>query len=156
MVGMLDTGAGYVGAGGGEVEFFIVQCGTVVFYIKFGDNEVNARPFEFAVGKAVGAEEFGSAHLKPDWIDGVVDDAGLVGFTVSWDDSYRVAVDCDVFREFHIFFSSRHLLFQHNQANPTYRKLNLVRLLNPSWNCNCFNEMVNEGRLAIRSRAVIL
>jgi hypothetical protein len=32
-----------------------------------------------------------------------VDDAGLVGFAISWDNGYRVVVNCRFFWKFHIF-----------------------------------------------------
>jgi len=104
---MLDAGGAYIRTGGGKVEFLIVQGGAAVLDIELCDDKVNTRFFEFAVGKAVCTKKLGSAHLKPYGIDGVVDDAGLVGFTVPWDDGYRMAVNCSFFGKFHIFFSNQ-------------------------------------------------
>jgi len=100
---MFDAGGTYISAGGGKFKLFIIQSGAVVFDIEFGDNEVNARLFEFAVREAVSAEKLSSAHFKPDGVNRVVDDAGLVGLTISWDDGYCKAVNCRFFGKIHIF-----------------------------------------------------
>jgi len=106
-VRMLNAGGTYISAGGGKFEFFIIQSRTVVFDIKLGYNEVNARLFEFAVCEAVCAEKFGSAHFKPDRVNRVMDDASLVGFTISWHDGYCMAINFNFFGKFHIFFFGR-------------------------------------------------
>lgn len=100
---MLDAGGTYISTGGGKIELFIIQGGAVVFDIKLGDNEVNAVLFEFAISKTVCSEKFGSAHFKPDRVNRVVDDAGLVGFAISWDNGYCMAINFNFFGKFHIF-----------------------------------------------------
>ncbi len=85
---MLDFAGGNVCADGFEVEFFIVKSGPAVLDAQLGYYEKDARGLEVLVGKAVGAEQLGSAHLEINGIDAVMDDAALVGFTVSRLDGY--------------------------------------------------------------------
>lgn len=89
---MFDSCRRYGGAGCREAELLIVECGTAISGRQFDNDEIDAAFFEIAVGVSVGAEQFGSSHLEPDGIDGVVDDAGLVRFAISRDDSNGVAV----------------------------------------------------------------
>jgi len=100
---MFDSGGTYVSAGCGKFELFIIQGRAVVFDIKPGNNEANAGLFEFAVGKAVCPKKFCSAHFKPDRVNRVMDDTGLVGFTISWHNGYCVAINFSIFGKFHIF-----------------------------------------------------
>lgn len=93
-VGVFDAGTGDAGAGGGQVEGFVVKCGAAVLCSQLGNNEEDAGLFEIAVGQAVGAEQFGAAHFEPDGIDGVVDDAGLIGFLIAGNDLDGAFVDC--------------------------------------------------------------
>ncbi len=103
---MFNAGISYIGADGGKLKVFIIKSGSLVFDVEFGDNEVNAGLFEFAVWQAVCPEKLGSSHFKPYWINSMVNDAGLVCFTISWDDDNRMPVNCNFFGKSHIFFSA--------------------------------------------------
>ena len=99
---MFDMGGTYISTDGGKHELFIIQCGAVVFDIEFGDNEADTRLFKVSICEAVCAEKFSSAHFKPDGVNRVVDNTGLIGFTVPWDDSYCMMVNCRFFGKIHI------------------------------------------------------
>ena len=88
---MLDFAGGNVCAGGLEIELFIVKSRSAILDIQLGYYEKDARGFEVLVGKAIGTQKFGSAHLEIDGIDRVMDDAALVGLAVSRLDGYRAA-----------------------------------------------------------------
>ncbi len=100
---MFDAGVTNISADGSKLQLFIIQGGTVVFDTKLGDNKINARFFEVAVCQSICAEKFRSAHLEPDGINCVVDNTGLIGFTVSWDDGYCITVNCRFFGKIHVF-----------------------------------------------------
>ena len=95
---MFDSRRRYGGAGCRESELLIVECRAAISGRQFDNDEIDAGFFEIAVGVSVGAEQFGPSHLEPDGVNGVVDDAGLVRFAISRDDSNRMAVS------FHILY----------------------------------------------------
>ena len=99
---MLDFAGGNVGAGGHQIELFIVKGGSAILDMQFGYDEKDARGFEVFVGEAIGAKQFGSAHLEIDGIDAVVDDAALVGLAVSRLNGYRAAMNGRFFGKIHI------------------------------------------------------
>jgi len=125
-VGMLDAGAGQAGTSGDKVEFFVVEGRPAVLAGKLGDDEKDACLFEVAVGKAINAEQFGSAHFKPDRIYGVMDHAGLVGVAVAGDDFDGMGLNFAAEREIHRF----HLIirasgfYSHSLVYPVNRPLN--------------------------------
>lgn len=88
---MLDFAGGNICDGSFEIELFIVKSGFAILDAQLGYYEKDARGFEVLVGKAIGAEQLGSAHLEIDGIDAVVDYAALVGLAVSRLDGYRAA-----------------------------------------------------------------
>lgn len=96
---MFHAGTGDSGAGGSQVQFFIVKGGSAVFYIQFGDDKINAVFFQFAVGQAVDAEQLGASHFEPDGIDGVMNHAGLIGFAVAGNNGNGVVLDFGTIRE---------------------------------------------------------
>jgi hypothetical protein len=65
--------------------------------MQLGYDEKDARGLEVFVGKAIGAQQFGSAHLEIDGINAVVDDAALVCLAVTRLDDYRAALNSRFF-----------------------------------------------------------
>jgi len=124
-VRMFDSGGAYICAVCGKFEVFIVHGRFVIFDIKAGNDEVNAGFFEFAICKAVSTKQFGSAHFKPDGVNRVMYDTGLVGFTVPRHDGYCMGVNCNFYREFHIFSSL--LRLTQNRVFASLRARNLQR-----------------------------
>ncbi len=98
---MFDSRRRYGGAGCREAELLIVECGTAISGGQFDNDEIDAGFFEIAVCVSIGAEQFGSSHLEPDGVNGVVDDAGLVRFAISRDDGNGVGVSFHSLLEFH-------------------------------------------------------
>jgi len=89
---VFDSRRRYGGACCREAELLIVECGAAISGRQFDNDEIDTAFFEIAVSVSVGAEQFGPSHLEPDGVNGVVDDAGLVRFAVSRDDSNGVVV----------------------------------------------------------------
>lgn len=89
---MFDSRRGDGGAGCRQAQVLIVESGAAISGGQFDNNEIDTGFLEITVGTSVGAEQFGSSHLEPDGVNGVVDDPGLVCFAISRDDSNCVAV----------------------------------------------------------------
>jgi len=110
-VRVLDFAGGNVCAGGFEIELFIVKSGSAIFDAQLSYYEKYARGFEVLVCQAIGAKQFGSAHLEIDGIDAVMNNAALVGFAVSRLDGYRARFNfCMVWKNSICFFISIHKL----------------------------------------------
>ena len=88
---MFDFAGCNVCAGGFKIKLFIVKSGPAILDAQLGYYEKDARGFEVFVCQAIGAKQFGSAHLEIDGIDAVVDYAALVGLAVSRLDGYCAA-----------------------------------------------------------------
>jgi len=98
---MFDFGSGNFCTFGCQFQFLVIMRRSAVFDVQLGDDHIETFFFEVFVGKAVDAEQFRSSQLKINRKNAVMDDAGLVGFAVSWDDSYRVRLNRCFFRKFH-------------------------------------------------------
>ncbi len=85
-----------------QVEDFIVKCRSVVSYGKICDYEVNSGFFKVAVSKSVFAKQFCPAHLEPDGVYCVVDNASLVGFAVTRPDFYSMLDNFCLFIQVHL------------------------------------------------------
>ena len=104
---MLDLAGGNICDDSFEIELFIVKSGPAIFDAKLGYYEKDARGFEVFVGQAIGAKQFGSAHLEIDGIDAVVNYAALVGFTVSRLNGYRAGFNLCMVWESHQVIAPR-------------------------------------------------
>ena len=80
---VVDSGAGDTNLFGDERDDIVVANGFVVFAFGAGDDKESTRSFHIAVGVAVLAQKFGSAHLEVFEVFGVVEITHRVAFGIS-------------------------------------------------------------------------
>jgi hypothetical protein len=91
-VSVLNLAGSNVGAGGFESKLLIIKGGPSILDVQLRNDEEYACGLEVLVGKAICPQEFGSAHLKIDRVNAVVDDAALVGLAVAGLNRYRATL----------------------------------------------------------------
>jgi len=98
---MFDFAGCNIGADCFEIELFIVKSGPAILDAQLGYYEKDARGFEVLIGQAIGAKQFGPAHLEIDGENSVMHDAALIGLAVSRLDGYHAGFNLCMVRETH-------------------------------------------------------
>jgi hypothetical protein len=88
-----------------QLELFVIFRKLAIFHRKLSDNKEYTGRFKVFISQTVCSQQLRPTHLKPDWIDAVVNHAALVGFRIPRDDCYRMVLNAYSPWKIHILIS---------------------------------------------------